>query len=179
MDTELETVLDEGFLDGHERLDADRLRDLRARCSGLERAVSYLRRLAQARIDIVTAELDRRAEGGDPARVADLVSRLPAVLADGPTSGPSGPLATSVEPEVVEGALADELATMELAAHLDSLGEVPTDELRTIRGRLVDYERRVSGIRRVLFERIDVLGVELGRRYRTGEADIARTITGS
>lgn len=177
MDTELEEILDDHFLDDHETLDADRLRAMRTRCRELETSLSYLRRLAQARIDMVTAELDRREAGGDSAGVNDLLERLPTVLADQPSSGPAGPIPSHLAPGPVEGTLADELAEMEAASHLDELSTVPAERLETTRDRLDDYERRVSELRRALFERVDTLGAVLGRRYRDGEVDIATVIT--
>lgn len=176
MDTELEQVLDGHFLDGHESVDNDRLRAMRRRCQRVETTLSYLRRLAQGRIDIVTAELDRRAHGGDPVDLDDLVARLPAVLSDGTRSSQVGPMPQYLAPGRVEGELAEELAGMELEAHLSELPDVSTDWLEAARGRLVDYERRVSKLRHELFDRIDTLGVELGRRYRDGEANIDAVI---
>lgn len=176
MDAELEEVLDDHFLDGYETFDVGRLRAARSRCRDLETSLSYLRRLAQARSDIVAAELARRAEGGDPSSVAELVERLPTVLADQPTSGPAGPMPQSLTPPKLEGELAEELAEMEVGSHLDELATLPTDELAATRDRLNDFEGRVSGLRRALFDRIDTLGAELGRRYRDGEVDITSVI---
>ncbi|HET8930629.1 MAG TPA: hypothetical protein VFN21_08235 [Acidimicrobiales bacterium] len=172
MDTDLSQVLDDHFLDGHETFDADRLRTLRQRCQRIETSLSYLRRLAQGRIDIVTAELDRRAKGGDPFDLDDLVSRLPEVLSDRTRSAQVGPMPQVLAPGRVEGALADELAGMEFDAHLSELPDVSTEWLESTRESLVAYEQRVSKLRRALFDRIDTLGVELGRRYRDGDADI-------
>ena len=50
----------------------------------LETEVSYVRRLTQARIDILEAEIERRATGGS---LEDLIARLPQILAD---HGPRG-----------------------------------------------------------------------------------------
>ena len=53
----------------------------------IETEVSYVRRLAQARMEILRAEQDRRARGGS---VADLVAALPSILADaGPRPDPA------------------------------------------------------------------------------------------
>ena len=38
--------------------------------------------------------------------------------------------------------------------------------------QLQAYERRVSDLRRALFDRIDAIENELTRRYRTGEASV-------
>lgn len=176
MDDELEQVLDETYLDGCAALDVAGLRAMRAECRRLETMLSYLRRIAQARSDIVTAELTRRGDGGDPAAVSDLVERLPGVLADRPGTASVGPVPQYLAPGAVEGALADELAEMEIASHLDELSGIPAERLETIRTDLDAYERRISSLRQRLFGRIDTLGAELGRRYAAGEADIDTAI---
>lgn len=172
MDTELEQILDGHFLDGYETFDAERLRAMRQRCQRVETSLSYLRRLAQGRIDIVTAEIDRRASGGDPLDLDDLVARLPTVLSDRTRSNQVGPMPQFLAPGRVQGELAEELAAMEIEAHLSDLPDVSAEWLENTRGKLVAYEQRVSKMRRELFGRIDTLGVELGRRYRDGAADI-------
>src|SRR4051812_4424042 len=82
-------VLDPTYLDG---LDANTIEELRAKhaeCVELETEVSYVRRLTQARIDILEAEVQRRSSGGS---LEDLISRLPEILAD---AGPRGNPASS------------------------------------------------------------------------------------
>ncbi|HEY5012794.1 MAG TPA: aerial mycelium formation protein, partial [Acidimicrobiia bacterium] len=49
------------------------LREMRAECSAIENAVSYTRRLAQGRFEILSAEQARRESGGS---VRDLVADL-------------------------------------------------------------------------------------------------------
>lgn len=176
MDNELAQILDGRFLEGYGDFDPEQLRSARERCRRVETSLSYLRRLAQARIDIVTAELERRAAGGDPTNLDDLVARLPSVLADDTTPGRAGPMPRYLAPGRIEGSLVEELAGMEVEARLNELPLVADDWLETTRDALVAYEHRVSELRRELFERIDVLGVELGRRYRDGETDIDAVI---
>ncbi len=60
----------------------DEVRRMRAECQEVETGLSLLRRLVQGRLDIVGLELARRAEGGDPADLPDLIARLPQVLSD-------------------------------------------------------------------------------------------------
>src|SRR6476620_4898176 len=77
-------------------LDASSIEDLRTKhseCLELETEVSYVRRLTQARIDILEAELDRRASG---RTLGELIDDLPRILAD---SGPRGNPATSRIPQ--------------------------------------------------------------------------------
>ena len=43
-------------------------------CAEIETELSYVRRLAQARIDIIQAEVDRRAAGGSLGDLIDATS---------------------------------------------------------------------------------------------------------
>ena len=70
----------------------DELREMQAECREVEMALSYFRRLAQARIEILEAEAARRERGGS---VEDLVADLPRIL--GAESGRST-VATRVAP---------------------------------------------------------------------------------
>ena len=77
-------VIDPSYL---QELDARSLEDLRvmhAECLELETEVSYVRRLTQARIDILEAEIGRRERGES---LEDLIRALPTILSDaGPRS---------------------------------------------------------------------------------------------
>src|SRR3954470_10344158 len=59
------------------------LRALRARLQNDDDAVSYVRRLAQARLDLVQAEKRRRADGGSESLTDDLTSILSTHLTGG------------------------------------------------------------------------------------------------
>lgn len=178
MDSELEALLEPHFLDGLTDRDLAEIRAMRERCQDLETALSYLRRIAQGRIDIVSAELARRDDGGDSADLEALLERLPQVLSDRTRSTGAGHLPRYLAPGRLEGTLVEELAHTEVEAHLSELPTVTTDWLRRTRDMLMDYERRVSKLRRELFGRIDVIQEELTRRYREGEADIEAVIAG-
>lgn len=179
MDQELDEILDPSYLEGIEELSVAEIRSRRATCQDVETALSYLRRLAQGRLDIVSTELDRRSAGGDPGNLEDLIDRLPEVLSDR-TRGPgSGHLPQTLAPGPVEGALVEELAGMEVEARLTDLPGVADAWLEATRDRLVEFDHKVSGLRRALFDRIDTLQDELGRRYRTGEASVDRLIAGN
>ena len=66
-------------------------------CREVETELSYVRRLAQARIDIIRAEIDRRAAGGS---LGDLIAALPEILADDGAARRSGrqPPARAISP---------------------------------------------------------------------------------
>src|SRR5262245_38214827 len=101
-------------------LPLDELRQQRARLVEEEVGLSYLRRLAQARVDIV-----RAATSGQP--VADLVDELPAILADrvhapGPGRLPKV-MAPSADDEARLVAELDAVASPNDLADIDALGE--------------------------------------------------------
>jgi hypothetical protein len=131
------------------------LQELRARRAALQAdddAVSYVRRLVQARIDLVATEVDRRAGVHH-----EITRELPVILGSHLTGGPARP------PRPAEDAsdhpLALELEELSARLGVDDLPALDDEQLR-------------SAERRALFARIDELSAELVRRYREGEADI-------
>lgn len=148
------------------------IRAMRDECRVIEDTVSYLRRLIQGRLDIVAADLRRRAEGGSPVDLGTLIEQLPDILSDKGSTGGPGRLPTGVMlPD-------DESLTVELdrVAGPDVLGDLPDlgdDAVADLATRIGELERQVSASRRSLFGRIDALNGELARRYGTGEADVA------
>ncbi|HEV7536081.1 MAG TPA: aerial mycelium formation protein, partial [Acidimicrobiia bacterium] len=82
----LDRVLEPGYLDGLADRPIAEVSALKAECTELETEVSFVRRLAQGRIDILDAERDRRANGGS---LEDLIAGLSKILADdGPRPTP-------------------------------------------------------------------------------------------
>jgi Mg2+ and Co2+ transporter CorA len=81
----VDRILDPTYVEALDRRAIDDLRLMRAECGEVETEVSYVRRLAQARLDIIAAELKRREDGGD---LGDLIASLPEILAgDTPRTG--------------------------------------------------------------------------------------------
>ncbi len=145
----------------------DELRELRATLQHEDDAVSYVRRLAQARLDLIQAEMHRRDESLDPKVIT---AELPAILGTHLTGGPARP------PRPAEDASSHPLAVQleQLCAQLGAanLPGLDDDELVTLRSELRVFEQARSRERRELFGRLDALSAELVRRYREGEADI-------
>ena len=90
------------------------LRDRREKCAEMEMGLSYVRRLAQARVDLLVAELERRRHAPGErtsGSVGEVVDQLPHILGDrsrgqwpgrlptlfAPGEGPEPPLASRVE----------------------------------------------------------------------------------
>ena len=156
-------------------LSLDDLRAERNRLQDEDDRVSYVRRAAQSRLDLVRAVRERR----DGVGVDDVSGELRRVLSQHLTAG-SGP--TTARPprdgrdDIADGPLVDELdrvcAEGGFSRLSSSTAPLADDELAALEAALADFERRVSDDRRARFERIDALGSELVRRYREGEADV-------
>jgi hypothetical protein len=178
MDAELDRLLDPAYPGELAGRDLAEIRAMRAECQEVETGLSLLRRMVQGRLDIVGAELARRAEGGDPGDLSDLVARLPELLSDRTRSSGPGRLPQLLAPAELDPALEAELDAIASAGSLADLPSLPDDELDRIAGALGELEARVSGQRRALFERIDALQGEITRRYRDGEATVQGLLDG-
>ena len=158
-------------------LSMDEVRARRARANEAETGLSYLRRLVQGRLDIVHADLARRAEGGAPADVSSLVDRLPEILGDRVHAPGSGRLSNVEPPPTLDSEAQAELDAVVDAGRLASLPELGDAEVRDIAERLFALEQRISARRHELHRRIDALQAEIVRRYKTGEAGVDSLLT--
>ncbi|MFN6121755.1 MAG: ABC transporter substrate-binding protein [Actinomycetes bacterium] len=148
-------------------LPLDELRALRASLQHDDDAVSYVRRLAQARLDLIDAEMRRRDRHADPSVIT---SELPVILGSHLTGGPARP------PRPAEDA-SDHPLAIELEHRWAEHGgsdrpSLDDDQLVALRSDLRIFEQVRSKERKALFARIDGLSAELVRRYREGEADV-------
>lgn len=140
---------------------------MKSEAAAIENAVSYYRRLAQARLEILAAEQKRRVEGGT---VADLVAQLPEILAgDQPRSGAAH--ARLADPEVSIEALSwhdgrERLVTDD--ATLASLPVIADAHLVDAIDELQEFERELSDYRRRLHDVLDTIDGELARRTVAG-----------
>ena len=155
-------MLDPAYVAGLDARSVDDLRAMHAECLELETEVSYVRRLTQARIDILEAEVQRRSSGGS---LEDLISRLPEILADpGPRGNPaSSRLPLQMAPEQ-DSEWAPELEPFDgVLANLPTLTDV---ELQEAIAGLRSLEREVSDQRRELFAVIDRIDTSLAAQLR-------------
>jgi hypothetical protein len=167
---DLQRVLEPGYLAGLAESATDDLRHMRSECTDLENGVSYVRRLAQGRLDVIVAETERRNEGGG-GDLADLVARLPELLSDGVRAPGSGRVDQELDPPdaVVEplSAVLDGVVGPSIMTEVADLGD---DELSAAIIALRNFEERLSTSRRSLHDTIDSLNDELARRIAGGEA---------
>lgn len=162
----IDRVLAADYLQGLESLDLDAVRGLRRDAVQEEADLSYIRRLLHGRMDVVRAELVRRASG-DPGR---LVDDLPGILSDERNGGGSHRY-LSVEPSRagehrrdVEQVLGDiDLTDVTLRTE---------EELQAALDRLAEYEARLSSSRHAVQQVVDACNAEIARRYRDGEAHV-------
>jgi hypothetical protein len=172
VDQKLAHVTAPTYLAGLTALPIERVRAMRTECQALENALSYIRRLAQGRLDIVGAELERRRAGGDPHDLSDLIGRLPDILADRTQGGGLGRPPQELTAEDLTAAYTTEVDEILSPARVGSLDELSDTELQEIRDQLEAYERHASESRRDLHGIIDALQAEIARRYRSGEASV-------
>jgi hypothetical protein len=172
----VERITESSYLDDFEVADIAVLREMRAECREAENELSFERKLCHARMDILSAELDRRSGGSS----GDLVERLPEILgatergaaergtaerAPLPSRAPdfSIPRNADIPRRRVEEILGE--------GTLSRLPQLRTEEIRSIVGSLAEHEQRVSQRRREVHDVMDRLQAEIVRRYTSGEAD--------
>lgn len=164
----IDRVLGPDYLADLDRRSLDELRVMDQECGEIESELSYVRRLAQARIDIIRAEIDRRAAGGS---LGDLVESLSKILADDtPRPDPAStrfadPLTSASEIDFnrgLEGLISD--ATL---ANLPTLSDA---ELQTALEQLARLEEEVSANRSALHAVKDALARDLAQRLAVEKA---------
>lgn len=168
----VERVVDPVYLQGLTERPVEELRAMREESREGETELSFERRLCQARIDILSAELDRRAGKGE----GDLVARLPAILAKEGRSGEAGSLPSRAPSmDVPRNADVPRRRVEEVVGEqtLSRLPNLAAEEIESIIGSLKEYEKAVSAKRKAVQVVMDKIQAEIVRRYKSGEADPA------
>lgn len=165
----VDRIIEPSYSEGLTELSMEDLRSMRDECAEGETEVSFERRLCQARIDILSAELDQRS--GNTS--GDLISRLPQILAEGggapggvlPSRAPdlSIPRNTDIPRRRVEEIVGEQT--------LARLSQIPSDEIKKIIESLADHEKTLSEKRKRVHEVLDSVQAEIVRRYTSGEED--------
>lgn len=178
MRPEHERLLHPDFLSDLADRPIDEVRTMRTQCVAAETGMSYLRRLVQGPLDIVSAELGRRASGQGAGDLEQLVASLPATLADQSRPPGVGRLPQTLEPTDVDPELQAELDRLVGDAQMASVGDLGAVDLADLAEKLRAFEMKVSEQRRRFFDTIDALQAELTRRYQTGEASVDALLNG-
>ena len=146
------------------------LADIRAQRNALqgeEDAISFVRRLAQGRLDLVQDEQRCRASGAQqPA--GSLTDRLADVFGQQHGGGSARPPRETNVP--ADHPLVLELDQLCEHYQFESMENIDDKSLDELAGALGMFEKSCSGQRHDLFEKIDALTAELVRRVREGGA---------
>jgi hypothetical protein len=132
----------------------DELRAMERETLEVETEISYVRRLAQGRIDILTAERDRRAAGGP---LGDLIAALPTILAD---EGRSGAATTRAQPLLAPAGTIEWNRGLERLVSDGTLANLPNlsdAELQATVAQLRELEHDVSDRRRAVHGVLDAI----------------------
>lgn len=149
------------------------LTELRERRAGLQRdddAISFVRRLAQGRLDLVRAKQRQLEAGTDAPITKDLAVTLAKNISGGAARPPRP---------------ADDFSDHPLCAELEKIDDgvdggdveaMDAELLTAYASQLEGFEHARSEERKQLFGQIDALSDELVRRYQIGEADVDDTL---
>ncbi len=169
MISDLQRVLEPDYLAGIADAPIETVRSMRSECSDLENGASFVRRLAQGRLDLLAEETKRRAEGNGN-NLSDLVASLADTLSDGVRAPGSGRVDQELDPpDHVVDPLTAALDAKVPPSVVTAVAELGDDELSAAVIALRDFEEELSGARRSLHSTIDALNNELARRIASGE----------
>jgi len=150
----IDRILAPEYAHGLDTRPLDELRAMEREALEVETEVSYVRRLAQGRIDILSAERDRRAAGGP---LGDLIAALPTILAD---DGRSGPATTRAQPLLAPSAGIEWNRGLERLISDGTLANLPNlsdAELQATVAQLRELEHDVSERRRAIHGVLDAV----------------------
>ena len=166
-------ILEPTYSDTLDELSTEEIRLRRNQTLAERDYLSYLRRLIQARQDLLLAEEDRRSQGaGD----TPLVDRLTAVLSAGPAGGSRGEvLRLQLPAEDMEEA--ERRVSVVMGSNFLTRPESLSDEELERDLLMLDQEEQtVSADRNAVFQVHDRLQEELKRRYRSDPSQIPTRI---
>jgi hypothetical protein len=164
----IDRVLAPDYVTDLDRLDLAEVRARRDDAAQEETDLSYLRRLLHGRIDIVRAELRRRAEGGSEP-VVDQLARILADNAIAPGTGLGRH--QSLEPSRAE-AHRRHIEALVSDTDLSDVGALPDERLDLALRTYVAEEASVSARRREVQAVMDQLNAEIAARYKAGSASV-------
>ena len=163
----VQRLLEAGYLSGLDNRSLPDLRSMHEECAQAELALSYFRRLAQARMEILEAEVARRERGGS---LDDLVADLPRILSA--ESGRSTITTTrgvpAADPPTIELHWPDGREQLVVDTTLAKLPTLALDELNTTLGSLRSFERELSDLRSELHGVIDAIDRVIADRRVAG-----------
>ena len=164
----IDRVLGPEYLSGIDTRPLDEVRAMDHECNEIETELSYVRRLAQARIDIIQAEVDRRADGGS---LGDLIAALPGILSDSaPRPDPSSSRFADTSTPATDIEFKRGLERLISDATLANLPTLADAELVATLEQLGELEQEVSTNRTALHAVMDTLARNLAQRLAVEKA---------
>jgi nickel-type superoxide dismutase maturation protease len=170
LDHELERLLASDYLAGADERPLEDVRAMRAECEEAETAVSYLRRVAQGRLDVVHSFLGQRQSGQEGGDLDAVVEDLSSIIGSGPARPAGyGRLPSQMSPDLERDDLTEEIDAVLDAGGIGRLPAMSEEELRSLATRLSAVEKHISDERHALHQRIDALKAVIVSRYKSGE----------
>jgi RsiG-like len=165
----VQRLLESTYLEGLDSRALDELRAMHVECAETELALSYFRRLAQARVEILEAERARRERGGS---VGDLVADLPRILSaeSGRSTIATTRGAPATDPPTIELRWPDHRENLVVDTTLANLPGLALDELVETIEALHDFERELSDLRTQMHRVIDAIDRVIVDRRVAGTA---------
>lgn len=163
----VQRLLEPGYASALESRSAEDLRAMHEECAQAELALSYYRRLAQARMEILEAERARREQGGS---VGDLVADLPRILSaeSGRSTIATTRGAPAADPPTIELHWPDRREQLVVDNTLAKLPTLTLDELTTTLDALRSFEREVSDLRTQMHAVMDAIDHVIADRRVAG-----------
>ena len=139
------------------------LGEIRLLLENVENQLSYVRRIAQGRIDIAKSELAVRSAGQSRSDLSDVIRRLPDVLCDKKDqNGLARPIDIEIDPDPEYGIELDEVVP---PMRMLDIGRLDRGDLREMVACLESIESLISGHRRIVHERLDTVHIATAGRY--------------
>ena len=175
--TELDELLLAIDLGSISALPMDELRSVRDQLSEIEVGLSFGRRMAQGRLDIVLAEFHSRLEGRADSP-QELLGRLPEVLSNqGRGQGFPRPTRDVVIPPFADQILS-ELEALLHPSDLANIDQLEVDSLDGAAQRISAFERDISVKRSEVHRLVDEVQEEIIGRYRSGSVTVDDLLRG-
>jgi hypothetical protein len=163
----VQRLLDPGYATELDTRTLDGLHEMHAECAEAELALSYYRRLAQARMEILEAERSRRERGGS---VGDLVADLPRILSaeSGRSTITTTRGAPAADPPTIELHWPDHRERIVQDTTLAKLPTISLVELTDTLAALATFEREVSDLRAQMHVVMDAIDRVIADRRVAG-----------
>lgn len=152
-------------------IEINALRDRRRALEGEEQEISYLRRMLQGRIDILSEELASRGSDDSP-----LIQKLPQILADEQSGKSSAkrhvPIDASIGGSVDESSHSGEVSRVIADTTNSDPSSLSDEDLTAAIRVLTEHEKLISRDRAAVHIELDAISSELTQRYVSGAAQV-------